>query len=135
MSIGVERIYALILKRKKGDVIKSADTLVYVCGIGSGTLIERMQICKELWEAGIAATFQFKETVKLTQQFKNCEKDAVPVAIVIGSGEIEKKVVGIKDQTRSDAEQFEVSREGMVEAVRMLLKEQEDLKISNGEKN
>jgi histidyl-tRNA synthetase len=59
----------------------------------------------------------------------------VPVAIVIGSGEIEKKVVGIKDQTRSDAEQFEVSREGMVEAVRRLLKEQEDLKISNGEKN
>jgi len=134
MSIGVERIYALVMKRKKGEVIKSADTLVYVCGIGEGTLLERMAICKELWEAGIAATFQFKATVKLTQQFKNCEKDGVPVAIVIGSGEIERKVVGIKDQTRSDAKQFEVGRSGIVDAVRGLLKEQEEAKMMNGTK-
>jgi len=101
--------------------MKATDTQVYVCGIADGTLLERMKICKELWAAGISATFQYKaDKVKLAQQFKACERDGVPVAIVIGSGEIERGVVGIKVQN-VDAKQFEVKREMMIDELQKIL--------------
>ena len=47
ISIGVERVYALLAKKELEN--KSSIVQVYVCGLGSGTLIERMKICKELY--------------------------------------------------------------------------------------
>lgn len=74
--------------------------------------------------ADIPATFQAKENVKLAQQFKACDRESVPVAVIVGSGEIEKGVVGIKDQTREGAKQQEVPRGELVQAVQNMLREQ-----------
>jgi histidyl-tRNA synthetase len=60
VSVGVERVYAILMakeaeKQRLGK--KSArgkETEVYVMSVGNDGLVkERMQICKELWDAGI----------------------------------------------------------------------------------
>lgn len=74
--------------------------------------------------ADIPATFQFKDKVKLAQQFKICERDAIPVAVIVGATEIEQGVLGLKDQTLTDAQQKQIPRGELVAEVRALLDEQ-----------
>ncbi|KAJ3221581.1 Cytoplasmic and mitochondrial histidine tRNA synthetase [Clydaea vesicula] len=120
MSIGLERIFAILLKKTKPESIRATETQVYVCGIADGTLLDRMKICSELWDAGISATFQYKDKVKLGQQFKICERDQIPLAVIIGSGEIEQGVVNLKLQYEG-SKQVEVDRKDMVTEIKKLL--------------
>jgi histidyl-tRNA synthetase len=57
VSIGVERVYSIMLQKRKEQELKEArgkETEVYVVAMGGdGLLKERMALCKELWEAGI----------------------------------------------------------------------------------
>ena len=66
------------------------------------------------------AEFQQKEKVKLPQQFAICERELIPIAIVIGSGEIESGTIGIKDQ-RQKSKQVIIQRSEMVEVVKQML--------------
>lgn len=67
VSVGVERVFSILLAREKekaaakegagkGAGRKNA-TEVYVMSVGEGLLLERMQIAKELWAAGIKVRF------------------------------------------------------------------------------
>lgn len=57
ISFGVERIFSILWKRQlaeKGkEGLKSKDVDVFVMAVGDGLLAERMQIAKELWDAGL----------------------------------------------------------------------------------
>lgn len=57
ISFGVERIFSILWKRKlaesKEAAIKSKDVDVFVMSVGDGLLVERMQIAKQLWNAGL----------------------------------------------------------------------------------
>lgn len=56
ISFGVERIFSILWKKKLAqskDNIKSKEVDVFVMAVGDGLLIERMQVAKELWEAGL----------------------------------------------------------------------------------
>ena len=105
ISIGVERVFALLLKRLPLNTIKVTETEVMVIGAGSGLLEDRMKICSELWNAGIKAEFLFKTKPKLAAQWAACEKDLVPFAVIIGEDEIANNVVKIKnmDKNMSDS--------------------------------
>lgn len=140
VSIGVERIFSLILARSKLEDIRASETQVYVCGIGNGTLEERMKICTELWDAGInvnsnqvdsitptKAEFTYKQKPKLPTQFGVCEKEGIPIAILVGEGEIEGGVVNIKDQKTKGSEQSIVQRHDMIQFVRNMLKEMKEM--------
>jgi histidyl-tRNA synthetase len=43
-------------ERATGKSARGKETKVYVVSVGEGLIKERMQICKELWEAGIAVS-------------------------------------------------------------------------------
>lgn len=56
ISFGVERIFSLLLAKAKAggqESGRSKATEVYVVSIGDGLLRERIDVCKELWAAGI----------------------------------------------------------------------------------
>lgn len=57
ISFGVERLFSLLLAKAKAEGKenegRSKKTEVYVVSIGEGLLRERIEICKELWSAGI----------------------------------------------------------------------------------
>jgi histidyl-tRNA synthetase len=97
ISVGVERLFSLLMARQDVEKIKSNATQVYVISAGDGLLKERMQLVRELWDAGIKASFMFKNKPKLEKQWNVCEKEQIPFAVIIGKDELDNKQVRIKD--------------------------------------
>ncbi|KAG4258019.1 histidyl-tRNA synthetase [Fusarium proliferatum] len=90
-----------------------------------GLLAERMEVTRQLWDAGIRAEFIAKVKPKMQQQF-NAAKE-VPLAVILGQDEIEAGQIRLKDARAGDGEKVEkdrgrlVSRENLVEEVTSLL--------------
>ncbi|KAI8991087.1 histidyl-tRNA synthetase [Mycotypha africana] len=97
VSIGVERVFSILMAKQKAEEIKSNETEVFVIAVGDGLLKERMAIAKELWNVGIKASYMFKNKPRLDKQFDVCEKEMIPFAVIIGKDELEKGEVRIKD--------------------------------------
>lgn len=53
ISIGVERIFSILLAKHRIEEIKSNEAEVFVVVAYGGLLEERMKIATELWDAGI----------------------------------------------------------------------------------
>lgn len=105
--------------------IRSSKTQVFVISIGE-LVTERMEILRELWDAGIAAEMLLKQKPRLPAQWNACEKEGIPLAVIIGSSEIEQGVVKIKDMynktgTQEEKEQV-VPRSSMISELKKRLK-------------
>ncbi|KAI8920828.1 hypothetical protein DFJ77DRAFT_482407 [Powellomyces hirtus] len=127
ISIGVERVFAIISGQRDRSTIKSNATEVYVIGLGEGFLEERMQICAQLWDAGVKAEYMFKKKPRNLQvQFEVCDKEQIPLAIIVGKQEVDNGVVKIrkmvKDNVDSVDKEVTVERSSLVESVQKLLK-------------
>ncbi len=104
--------------------MRSSNTQVFVISIGE-LVSERMEILRELWDAGIAAEMLFKQKPKLPAQWNACEKEGIPLAVIIGSSEIEQGVVKIKDMYNKTGAQEEkekvVVRSSMITELKKIL--------------
>ncbi|EKM61856.1 uncharacterized protein PHACADRAFT_248747 [Phanerochaete carnosa HHB-10118-sp] len=98
VSIGMDRIFALLWPRWVERGMRSKDTMAYVMAAGDGLLTERVRLVQELREAGIKADFMLKRKPKLPAQFDAGEKDEVPFAIIFGGDEIKDGLVTVKEQ-------------------------------------
>lgn len=115
ISIGVERVFAIMmqrLKEKEGkgerSTVRSKKTDVFVMSIGGeGLLKERMQVTKMLWDAGIKAEFMHKAKPKLPQQFGVVDKEAIPFAVILAPNEWngETREVRVKQQKGKDSDE------------------------------
>ncbi|KAI9479376.1 Cytoplasmic and mitochondrial histidine tRNA synthetase [Coemansia sp. RSA 1085] len=105
ISFGVERIFSIVMSRMRAQQIKSNHTQVYVIAVGGGLLKERMQIVTELWDNGIAAEFMYKAKAKLPSQFKACDDEQIPWAVIVGQSELDEGVVLIKNMLVKDEAQ------------------------------
>ncbi|GAB5586326.1 Cytoplasmic and mitochondrial histidine tRNA synthetase [Umbelopsis nana] len=104
ISIGVERVFSILLAKQRIEDIKSNEVQVLVASM-SGLLPERMQLARELWDADIKASYMFKVKPKLQKQFEMCDKDQIPLCVIIGEDELAKGEVKIKDMTSKDPSQ------------------------------
>jgi histidyl-tRNA synthetase len=124
VSIGVERVFSILVRKAQMERVRATATQVYVIGIGE-LVIERMQILQELWAAGISAEMMFKAKPKLPAQWNACDKDNVPLAVIIGGSEVEQGVVKIKDMTNKEGSKNEkeqvVPRSSMIEEIKKRL--------------
>ncbi|KAI9029641.1 histidyl-tRNA synthetase [Phycomyces nitens] len=105
VSIGVERVFSILMAKQKPEAIKSNETEVYVIAVGDGLLTERMQIASDLWKADVKAAFLFKKKPKLDKQWAACEKDQIPFAVIIGRDELDRGEIRIKDMRSKDESQ------------------------------
>lgn len=61
VSVGVERVFSILMQKEREKAVAAGltakgrknETQAYVISVGDGLLIERMQVAKELWDAGI----------------------------------------------------------------------------------
>ncbi|KAI7865235.1 hypothetical protein BDF14DRAFT_1875631 [Spinellus fusiger] len=123
VSIGVERVFSLLMAQQQKE-IKSNETQVFVIAVGDGLLRERMQLAKELWDAGIKASFMLKNKPKLDKQWVVCEKEQIPLAVIIGQSELDRGEIKIKDMRSKDISQGKgviVKREEMIENIQSRL--------------
>ncbi|KAJ6601111.1 hypothetical protein DFH09DRAFT_1126889 [Mycena vulgaris] len=98
VSIGLDRIFALVWPKwvEKGNRCK--ETMVYVMAAGDGLLEERIGLVRELRENGIKADFLAKKAPKLPAQFAAGEGDEVPFAVILGTDELKAGNVTVKEQ-------------------------------------
>ena len=109
VSIGVERVFSILLQRlqeaqARGErtSVRQKEVDVYVMSMGDGLLLERMQVCKMLWYAGIKAEFLYKKKPKLQQQFAVVDKEQIPLAVLLAPGEWANGTVRVKQQLGKD---------------------------------
>jgi histidyl-tRNA synthetase len=104
-SIGVERVFSILEARAKQNPLSIRTNVVdvYVCSIGDHMLKERMRLCTELWKHKIKAEFSYKRNPRLVSQFEYCERNQIPLAVIIGEEELTQGTVKIKQiQDRDD---------------------------------
>ena len=119
-SVGIERLFALIEKKAKSEgPIKTCPVQVFVAAAGGDLLEERMSVLQELWSSEIAAEITMKRKVKPLDQFNYCEKNSIPIAVVLGPGELEKGIVKIR--RISDRFEVEAPRDNFIKIVKELL--------------
>ncbi|KAI0079540.1 histidyl-tRNA synthetase [Panus rudis PR-1116 ss-1] len=98
VSIGLDRIFAIVWPKWVERGMRSKETMAYVMAAGDGLLKERIELVQELREAGIKSDFLFKKKPKLPAQFAAGEKDEVPFAIILGGDELKEGLVTVKEQ-------------------------------------
>ena len=119
ISIGATRLYYQL--NKAGLIGTGRSTVqVLVTQMDEAELPRYLAIASELRQAGIN-TEVVLEPGKLAKQFKYAEKAGIAFAIVVGSDEIAKDTVVVKDLRRR--EQFEVARAELVRALRVELEQ------------
>ncbi len=115
ISIGATRLYWQL--REAGLIGTGTSTVqVLVTQMSDDELPRYLAIASELRQAGIN-TEVVLDGGKLARQFKYAEKAGIAFAIVVGSDEIAKDTVIIKDLRRR--EQFDVARAELVKALRV----------------
>ncbi|THU84801.1 histidyl-tRNA synthetase [Dendrothele bispora CBS 962.96] len=98
VSIGLDRIFALVWPKWQKQGKRVNETMVYVMAAGDGLLEERLKLVKELRKAGVKCDFLAKRKPKLNAQFAAGEKDEVPFAVILGESEIREGYVMVKEQ-------------------------------------
>ncbi|KAN0134399.1 hypothetical protein V8E53_007897 [Lactarius tabidus] len=98
VSIGLDRIFALLWPRWAERGMRSKEVFAYVLAAGDGLLPERMALVQELRAQGIAADFLAKNKPKLNAQFAAGERDEVPFAVILGGDELKAGLVTVKEQ-------------------------------------
>lgn len=104
VSIGVERIFS-ILEAKHQQKIRTTEIEIYVASAHKGLHLKRMEILNKLWDAGIKAEHSYKQNPKLLAQLQYCEENQIPLAIIIGDGELERGVVKLRQITNRKEEE------------------------------
>merc|ERR1711874_609067 len=118
VSIGIERLFSIMETNlaKQQKAIRTVDTQVYVVSAQKQLMEERMKLVDELWAADVRTEHSYKKNPKLLSQLQYCEENSIPLAVMVGTSELEKGVVKLRDVT-SRAE-VEVAREDLVATVR-----------------
>ncbi|KIM52367.1 hypothetical protein SCLCIDRAFT_141296 [Scleroderma citrinum Foug A] len=98
VSIGLDRIFAIVWPKWENKGMRSKDTMAYVMAAGDGLLEERIRLVQELREAGVKTDFLAKKKPKLPAQFAAAEKDEVPFDIILGTDELKEGLVTVKEQ-------------------------------------
>ena len=121
VSIGIERLFSIMEANmaKKKEQIRTLDTDVYVISAQKNLTEERMKVVTELWNGDVRAEHSYKKNPKMLNQLQYCEENGIPLAVVLGTSEIEAGVVKIRNV--ASREEVEVKRSEMVEAIKSRL--------------
>jgi len=119
ISIGATRLFWQL---REAGLISTADSTVQVLvtQMDEAHLPDYLALAGELRAGGIA-TETVMEGDKLGKQFKHADRAGIRFVLVLGSDELEKGTVTVKDMRRND--QFEVPRAELVKTLRVELEQ------------
>ena len=109
VSIGIERILSILEQRElaKAGTIKTTKTQVLVASVGNDLLKHRMEICSEMWKAGIPAEFVYQENPNIRKQMEYAFDTSIPFIAWIGEDELRDGVVTVKALAANKDDQVE----------------------------
>lgn len=125
VSIGVERIFAVLEAKNAAEKIKvrTNDVEVFVAAAHKGLQEKRLEFLTRLWDGNIKAEHSYKANPKLLAQLQYCEEGQIPLAVVLGDGELERGVVKLREITTRKED--EVPVDSLVEEIRKRLNERQ----------
>ena len=94
-SIGVDRV-SFIANQLKNKIFSQKQKAVVILVLDEKFYSKYYEILKTLRENKINSEIYPGGNVKLSKQFQYCDKNASPVAIIVGQEEIEKKLIKFK---------------------------------------
>ncbi|KAL1116054.1 hypothetical protein AAG570_005549 [Ranatra chinensis] len=120
VSLGVERLFSVLEARAEADKkLRTTEVEVYVASAQKNLVLERLKLCKELWDANIKAEHSYKNNPKLLAQLQHCEEMGVPLVAILGQDEVARGVVKLREVvTRQETD---VPRSEMVNEIRKRL--------------
>lgn len=121
VSIGIERVFAILEEKAKSEAIRATKTQILVAQIGKKTTPERMKILGELWRAGLAAETLYVDNPKPQKQLDYAFDNGIPLVMWIGEDEVARGVVKVK--SLSHHTEVVVQRTELVEQVKKLVAE------------
>jgi histidyl-tRNA synthetase len=124
ISIGATRLFWQLREAKLLAAAEST-VKVLVTQMDEAQLPAYLDLAALLRNAGIA-TEVVMEAGKLGKQFKHADRAGIRFVVVLGSDEIAKGVVTVKDMRKQD--QFEVPRAELVKTLRVELEQSEAMK-------
>jgi histidyl-tRNA synthetase len=124
ISIGATRLFWQLREAKLLGQAESS-VKVLVTQMDEAQLPAYLELAALLRNAGIAAEVVM-EAGKLGKQFKYADRAGIRFVVVLGSDEIAKGVVTVKDMRKQD--QFEVPRADLVKTLRVELEQAEAMK-------
>eukprot|EP01138_Halocafeteria_seosinensis_P001404 gb/GECG01001440.1/.p1 GENE.gb/GECG01001440.1/~~gb/GECG01001440.1/.p1 ORF type:complete len:968 (+),score=135.35 gb/GECG01001440.1/:1-2904(+) len=119
VSIGIERIFAIMeeeAKKKGGYKTTPVNVLVASAGTEAHLTSHRVQICSELWDAGISAKTFYHASPKMDKQLKQALSEEIPFMVIVGESEVEAGTVNVKNLDEKTEEV--VSRKELPEYLR-----------------
>jgi histidyl-tRNA synthetase len=117
ISIGATRLFYQL--REAGLIgLKASTVEVLVTQMDEAELARYLALGAELRAAGINTEVQL-ESRKLAKQLQYADRAGIRFALILGSQEIEKGVVVVKDLIKKD--QFEVPRAELIKSLRVEL--------------
>ncbi|XP_071452483.1 histidine--tRNA ligase, cytoplasmic isoform X2 [Hetaerina americana] len=125
ISIGVERIFSILeanvarQKAASGEVLRTTEVEAFVASAQKNMLTHRMELCRDLWDAGIKVEMSYKQNPKLLAQLQYCEERGIPLALVIGESEVEKGIVKVREVTSRKEE--DIPRDSVATEIRKRL--------------
>jgi histidyl-tRNA synthetase len=117
-SIGIERVFALIEERLK-ESVRPSDTDVFVCSVAQNLTKERLAIAAELWGAGVATEFVYKEKPDAKAQFGQAAACGAKLAVIIAPDEVASGTVKIK--ILAESREVTVPRSELLTTVKRIL--------------
>jgi histidyl-tRNA synthetase len=117
-SIGIERVFALIEESLK-ESVRPSDTAVFVCSVAQNYTKERLGIAAELWGAGIATEFVYKEKPDAKAQFGQAAACGAKLAVILAPDEVASGTVKVK--ILAESRELTVPRSELLATVKGLL--------------
>ncbi|CAK4713020.1 hypothetical protein LEN26_002566 [Aphanomyces euteiches] len=100
VSLGIERIFGMLQKHAEnhGDGLKAPVAQVLVAQTSPGLLVPRLEVCRTLWGAHIAAEVlpSENENPKFIKQLQYALDMGIPFVVVLGEDERANKQVKVK---------------------------------------
>ncbi|MBQ6613582.1 MAG: histidine--tRNA ligase [Alistipes sp.] len=111
ISFGADRIYDVMLGLNLFPEELACSTKVFFVNLGENEQVASMRLISELRNKGISAEI-YPESAKMKKQMEYANRRGIPYVVIIGSNELERKVVTLKDMR--SGEQRELSFEELV---------------------
>ncbi|KAK2587464.1 hypothetical protein KPH14_003170 [Odynerus spinipes] len=121
VSLGVERIFSVLEAKlaNKGEKIRTTEVEVFVASAQKNLHEHRMHVLSDLWDAGIKAEQAYKKNAKLLAQLQHCEENGIPLAIILGEGELARGEVTLREV--STRKEVPVPRDQLIDEIRKRL--------------
>jgi len=112
ISFGVDRIYDVLTELNRFPADVSSGTRVLFFNLGTEEAEKAFELMQQLRRVGVSCEL-FHENTKFDKQFKYAEKKAIPFVAILGSKELQEKVINVK--TLSTGEQVQLDFDDIVQ--------------------